>query len=107
AASYLRHTLDLTPTPSPYTTLFRSAPRVLDFEQAFGRKAPTILEIGFGMGETTEKIALARPEDNFLGVEVFNAGVGAMLKRIDRSEEHTSELQSRENLVCRLMLEKK
>lgn len=61
------------------------APRVLDFEQAFGRQAPTILEIGFGMGETTEKIALARPQDNFLGVEVFNAGVGAMLKRIDES----------------------
>ena len=51
----------------------------------YGRQAPTILEIGFGMGETTEKIALARPEDNFLGVEVFNAGVGAMLKRIDAS----------------------
>ena len=59
--------------------------RQLDFEQMFGRQAPTILEIGFGMGETTEKIALARPEDNFLGVEVFNAGVGAMLKRIDAS----------------------
>ncbi|HLV28378.1 MAG TPA: tRNA (guanosine(46)-N7)-methyltransferase TrmB [Burkholderiaceae bacterium] len=61
------------------------APRQLDFEQVFGRKAPTVLEIGFGMGETTEKIALARPDDNFLGVEVFNAGVGAMLKRIDES----------------------
>lgn len=60
-------------------------PALLDFAQAFGRKAPTILEIGFGMGETTEKIALARPDDNFLGVEVFNAGVGAMLKRIDES----------------------
>jgi len=62
---------------------FRAAP--LNFEQAFGRAAPTILEIGFGMGETTEKIALARPGDNFLGVEVFNAGVGAMLKRIEAS----------------------
>src|SRR5690554_4747109 len=61
-------------------------PALLDFAQAFGRKAPTILEIGFGMGETTEKIALARPDDNFLGVEVFNAGVGAMLKRIDASQ---------------------
>lgn len=58
----------------------------LDFQNVFGRDAPTILEIGFGMGETTEKIALARPDDNFLGVEVFNAGVGAMLKRIDESE---------------------
>ncbi|MFA7669406.1 MAG: tRNA (guanosine(46)-N7)-methyltransferase TrmB [Burkholderiaceae bacterium] len=60
-------------------------PGQLDFAQVFGREAPTILEIGFGMGETTEKIALARPQDNFLGVEVFNAGVGAMLKRIDAS----------------------
>ena len=57
----------------------------LDLMQAFGRAAPTILEIGFGMGETTEQIALARPQDNFLGVEVFNAGVGAMLKRIEAS----------------------
>ncbi len=40
---------------------------------AFGRQAPTVLEIGFGMGETTEKIALARPEDNFLGVKQFTS----------------------------------
>ena len=57
----------------------------LNLEKAFGRQAPTVLEIGFGMGETTQKIAAARPEDNFLGVEVFNAGVGALLKRIDES----------------------
>lgn len=60
-------------------------PQPLDFEAAFGRQAPTVLEIGFGMGETTEKIALARPGDNFLGIEVFNAGVGAMLNRIEES----------------------
>jgi tRNA (guanine-N7-)-methyltransferase len=57
----------------------------LDFNKVFGRQAPTVLEIGFGMGETTQKIAQARPGDNFLGVEVFNAGVGALLKRIDES----------------------
>ncbi len=60
-------------------------PEQLDLVQAFERSAPTILEIGFGMGETTEQIALARPQDNFLGVEVFNAGVGALLKRIEGS----------------------
>jgi len=60
-------------------------PSLLDVPAAFGRAAPTILEIGFGMGETTEQIALARPGDNFLGVEVFNAGVGALLKRIEGS----------------------
>ena len=57
-------------------------PTLLNLTETFEREAPTILEIGFGMGETTEKIALARPNDNFLGVEVFNAGVGALLKRI-------------------------
>lgn len=62
---------------------YRSA--LLDIGKTFGRSAPTVLEIGFGMGETTQKIAQARPEDNFLGVEVFNAGVGALLKRIDES----------------------
>ncbi|WP_370635920.1 tRNA (guanosine(46)-N7)-methyltransferase TrmB [Paralcaligenes sp. KSB-10] len=57
----------------------------LSFNQTFGRIAPTILEIGFGMGETTEKIATSRPGDNFLGIEVFNSGVGALLKRIETS----------------------
>lgn len=60
----------------------------LDLEATFKRQAPTTLEIGFGMGETTLKIAQARPEDNFLGVEVFPSGVGALLKRI---EEHHVE----------------
>lgn len=55
----------------------------LDLDQTFGRNAPTILEIGFGMGETTEKIATARPDDNFLGVEVFNAGVGSLMRRAE------------------------
>jgi tRNA (guanine-N7-)-methyltransferase len=55
----------------------------LDFEQAFGRQAPTVLEIGFGMGETTAAIAQTRPDVDFLGIEVFTAGVGALLKRID------------------------
>ncbi len=60
-------------------------PSLLNLTETFEREAPTILEIGFGMGETTEKIALARPSDNFLGVDVFNAGVGALLKRIEAS----------------------
>ena len=56
--------------------------QMLDPALAFGRIAPTILEIGFGMGETTAAIAVARPSDNFLGVEVFEAGVGSLLNRL-------------------------
>ena len=58
-------------------------PAVLDLDAAFGRPAPTVLEIGFGMGETTAAIAAARPDLNFLGVEVFGAGVGALALRVD------------------------
>jgi tRNA (guanine-N7-)-methyltransferase len=58
------------------------APGALDFEQVFGRRAPTILEIGFGMGETTAEIARAQPENNYLGIEVHTPGVGSLLKRI-------------------------
>ncbi len=61
------------------------APQPLDASAAFGRSAPCVLEIGFGMGETTAKIAQARPDVNFLGVEVFAAGVGALCMQIDES----------------------
>jgi tRNA (guanine-N7-)-methyltransferase len=59
------------------------APAPLDFDAAFGRKAPRILEIGFGMGETTAAIAEARPEHDFLAVDVHGPGVGSLLKRIE------------------------
>lgn len=55
---------------------------VLDFEQAFGRQAPTILEIGFGMGDTSAEIAAGMADKNFIGVEVHTPGVGSLLKLI-------------------------
>jgi len=59
------------------------SPAPLDLDAAFGRKAPKLLEIGFGMGETTAAIAQAHPGNDYLGVEVHSPGVGALLKRID------------------------
>ena len=58
------------------------AKQTLNLEAAFGRKAPTVLEIGFGMGDTTATIAAAMPETNFLAVEVHTPGVGNLLKLI-------------------------
>ncbi|MBU3574708.1 tRNA (guanosine(46)-N7)-methyltransferase TrmB [Polynucleobacter sp. UK-Mo-2m-Kol15] len=56
---------------------------VLDLQQAFnGSSHPKILEIGFGMGETTAKIAAFRSADDFLAIEVHPPGVGALLKLI-------------------------
>lgn len=55
----------------------------LDVAAAFGRTAPTIFEIGFGMGETSAKISALMPEKNFIGVEVHTPGVGSLLKLTD------------------------
>ena len=53
-----------------------------DFAASFGRSAPHVLEIGFGMGDATAAIAQALPGTDFIGVEVHAPGVGALLKRI-------------------------
>ncbi len=58
----------------------------LDLAAAFGRSAPTIFEIGFGMGETTATIAKSRPEQNYLGIEVHTPGVGSLLKQLAEGE---------------------
>ncbi|GAA4341328.1 tRNA (guanosine(46)-N7)-methyltransferase TrmB [Variovorax defluvii] len=63
---------------------YRTEP--LDIEAAFGRQAPTVLEIGFGMGEATAHIAALMPENNFLCCEVHEPGVGALLKRIGEQQ---------------------
>lgn len=58
------------------------APAPLDWDAAFGRRAPRVLEIGFGMGDATAQVAAAAPEKDFIGIEVHAPGVGALLKRI-------------------------
>lgn len=55
---------------------------LLDVAAVFARVAPTIFEIGFGMGETSATIAAMLPEKNFIGVEVHTPGVGSLLKLI-------------------------
>jgi tRNA (guanine-N7-)-methyltransferase len=59
------------------------SPETLDFSTLFGNDRPTVLEIGCGMGETTAAIAKACPNVNFLGIEVYNAGVATLLQRIE------------------------
>src|SRR5690625_335961 len=60
--------------------------QLLDIEQVFGRAAPTVIEIGSGMGEATFEIAQQQPQTNFIAIEVFDAGVGALLRRIDEHQ---------------------
>ena len=57
-------------------------PTPCDFDAVFGRHAPRVLEIGFGMGDATAQVAAATPGTDFIGIEVHEPGVGALLKRI-------------------------
>src|SRR5690606_41409952 len=80
----------------PYTTLFRSIPAVLRVHHAFGhaRRAR-------GRVDQEQGVGIGRRQRRMVG-HLARAPVTPL-----RSEEHTSELQSRENLVCRLLPEKK
>ncbi|MCK9200839.1 MAG: tRNA (guanosine(46)-N7)-methyltransferase TrmB [Gallionella sp.] len=60
--------------------------KILDLDQAFGRSAPKILEIGFGMGDSTATIAQAHPENDYLCLEVHTPGVGNLLKLIEAQQ---------------------
>ena len=52
---------------------------LLSTRQAFGRQAPVVLEIGFGMGDSLLQMAEQRPDTDFIGVEVHPPGVGRLL----------------------------
>jgi tRNA (guanine-N7-)-methyltransferase len=59
---------------------YQSTP--LDLQTVFGRSAPRVVEIGFGMGAATAEIAERSPGQDFLGVEVHGPGVGSLLKLV-------------------------
>ncbi len=56
----------------------------LDFNKLFQREAYTILEIGFGMGDSLLQQALQYPENNYLGIEVHRPGIALLLTQIEK-----------------------
>lgn len=56
---------------------------LLDFDACFGRSAPTVLEVGFGNGDSLVELAGRHPDRNFIGVEVHEPGVGHCLLGIE------------------------
>src|SRR2546427_8220516 len=82
----------------PYTTLFRSLSNFYFANSVFPARSGR--EQGLGMGLATDISGGYSPS-------MFDACRHAMTASLARSEEHTSELQSQSNLVCRLLLEKK
>ena len=75
--------------------LLEYKPELFSFKTVFKRNKPgalpTVLEIGFGMGEATAQIAAGMPDTNFLCCEVHTPGVGALLKRIE--EQHLTNIR--------------
>ena len=65
---------------------FFSAERVLDYKEFFNNYNPCVLDIGFGDGKLLTSIAKKFPELNFIGIEVYESGVGNILKQISKEE---------------------
>src|SRR5699024_12128794 len=84
----------------PYTTLFRSIPPAMTATITRPARALFSLPTGFAKAAPVRFSARLAREPN-------TALAARLVKSINRSEEHTSELQSRFDLVCRLLLEKK
>lgn len=57
-----------------------------DLQECFGRTAARFLEIGFGSGAALLEMASARPQDDFLGIEVHRPGVGSLLQQVTSRE---------------------
>ena len=64
---------------------------VLIYEDHFGRSADVIVEIGFGNGESTWRMAQREPEKDFIGIEVHQPGVGHLLMALD--EHHIENVR--------------
>lgn len=60
----------------------------LDLAALFGRSAPVVLEIGFGMGDTLAAMAAADPGRDYLGVEVHTPGIANLLAKIKDQDLH-------------------
>ena len=55
-----------------------------DLDEVFRRPAPRVLEIGFGMGDTLADMAKARPQNDYLGIEVHRPGIGSLLRKLEK-----------------------
>src|SRR5436190_9711303 len=87
----------------PYTTLFRS------YDDVYWSKKPKFLD--YVGGSKDDIVILTSVEhdhvDIYPSAEAYEKAFRVLVRKIPRSEEHTSELQSHSDLVCRLLLEKK
>jgi len=68
--------------------------QAINLGQLFGRTAPRVLEIGFGNGDSLWQMAQARPDEDYLGIEVHRPGVGHLLHLIETSGIHNIRISN-------------
>ena len=90
--SYVRREGRLTPAQSRALERllpdyeFPASEAAVDLPAVFGRRAETVLEIGFGNGDILAQLAAKHPERNYIGVEVHRPGIGRLLMRLHEDE---------------------
>lgn len=76
-----------------------SQQQLLDLDVLYGRSAPLIFEIGFGMGESLAAMAARHPENDYLGVEVYRPGVGSLLRQVGEHESTNVRVISEDAVI--------
>jgi tRNA (guanine-N7-)-methyltransferase len=85
--SFVRRSARMTPAQraaieSRWSTFGLENAGLLDLDAVFGRRAPRVLEIGFGNGETLVSLAESHPDRDYLGIDVYEPGIGRLLAAI-------------------------
>ncbi len=70
--------------------------KLVDLPTLFEREAPTILEIGFGNGDSLAQMAEQNPQNNYLGIEVHRPGAGQLLQQIEKRELSNLRVSTRD-----------
>ena len=79
--------------------------RAVDLDTVFNRRAPCVVEIGFGMGDALLELASRYPGNNYLGIEVYQPGVGSLLRRLAASHlEHVRVISEDATVVMQQMI---
>ncbi len=72
---------------------------MLDLDAVFERRAPRIIEIGFGMGESLAAMAARHPENDYLGIDVYRPGVGSLLRQVGENESTNVRVISEDAVI--------
>lgn len=65
---------------------------LIDYDKIFTKKQDIVIEIGFGNGDSLLEMAIKQPQNNFIGIEVYEAGIGRLINQIKKNELHNIKI---------------